>query len=183
MSLPPALIVRDIIALLPTEPGNQLDVRKERSISMVVVHWSGDRQPIPEDYDSIEHMIREARYHISNDWDPEESGVQGSYGLAYHEVVDRYGRCYLTRPAADVTWSCRGANWISYNICLDATEGSPPTAKQLEVLPLRLDALRLRYGVLRSAVFGHGELVAYGNQTACPGPALLESVRRYRGGS
>lgn len=176
--LPPKpVLVRDIIALLPTAPWNAHPVRATSRIEMIVAHWDGPRGPVLG-YDPLSWYQWEARYHIQKDWG---DGSRG-FGLMYHEVVSRDGRVWLTRPATDIVWAAMGANPISYHTKVDAGADYGPTAEQLATLPRRLDALRERYGVRRDQVFGHGELTQYGNATECPGPALLAALRQYREG-
>ncbi len=177
----PQVELVDLVGKLPVEPKNQLDLRELGEISLLVVHWDGSGTPFAEGYDPVEVYKTEAAAHIAADWDGEEPGVQGGYGLMYQERVSRDGRVWLTRPAEHVVWACRGANRRAYNVAVDAGPGWEGTEAQERALVARLDVLRARFGVERRAVAGHGELVADGNATACPGEVVLGWVREYRG--
>ncbi len=178
----PTLEVTDLVGRLPVEPGNRLDLRDVGEISLLVVHWDGSTTPFPDGYDPVELYRREAMGHIAKDWDSEEPGVQGGYGLMYQERISRDGRVWLMRPAEHVVWACRGANRRAYNLAMDAGPGWEVTETQERALVARLELLRRMYRLERGAVVGHGELVADGNATECPGERLLAPVRRYRDG-
>ena len=180
--LSPQSSALDLVGRLPVELKNRLDLREVGEISLLVVHWDGSGTPFSEGYDPVELYRREALAHIAADWDEEEPGVQGGYSLMYHERISRGGRVWVTRPAEDVVWACRGANRRAYNLAVDAGPGWEGTEVQERALVGRLDVLRGRFGVERRAVVGHGELVADGNATECPGERLLDLVRRYREG-
>lgn len=169
---------RDVIAALPVAPWNARPRRKRADIRMLVVHWDGGPAPIPDGYDPLEYYRWEARYHIAKDWG---KGAHG-YGLMYHRKIARDGTVYLVREPEDVVWAATHANPIGLMICVDAGPWSAPTEPQRDSLRGQLDALRAEYGLAQGAVWAHGELVAYGNQTECPGSALLELVRAYRAG-
>lgn len=159
------------------EPRHQLELRPVGSIELVVVHWSaGWYGP---GYDPVEAYRREAIEHIWRDWS-EEAGHQGGYGLMYHERIDRRGGIWLTRPANHVAWACRGANHRAYNVCLDAGPYVGSTTTQLSALAARVGFLVGLFGLTQLEVWGHGELVAYGNTTDCPGSVIREFCRQYR---
>ncbi len=168
--------VHDIRGALPIAPWNQHATRDAALIRMLVVHWDGGPVALPAAYDPVAYYRTEAAYHIAKNWGEGSHG----YGLMYHEKISRDGRTWLTRPDTDVVWAATQANPFGYMICVDANEYSPPTIEQKTVLRLRLDALRARYGLSRGAVWGHGELISYGNQTGCPGDDLLDLIREYR---
>ena len=170
--------MRSLLASLPVEARNELELRPRSAIRLVVVHWDGSEVPFGEGYDPATVYAREARAHIGKDW----GGGSYGYGLMYHERVSRVGQVWLTRPAEHVVWACRGANSISYNVCVDAGPEWDPTHAQVAVLGGRVEQLRTGLGLPRSAVWGHGELLQYGNQTECPGDYLTEWCRRYRRG-
>ena len=169
-------LVMDISSLLPVAPWNEHPTREAAAISLLAVHWDGGPSALPERYDALAYYAMEALYHIARDWGKRDYG----YGLMYGEKIDRQGRIWITRPDTDVCWAVTRANEIAYNICVDACEKSPPTQAQLDTLGKRLDVLRRRYGLTRSAVQGHGELTQYGNDTSCPGSDLLALVHGYR---
>lgn len=170
--------VHDITSALPVAPWNQHPTRQPNAITMLIVHWDGGPVPLPAAYDPVAYYRTEALYHIQKDWG---RGARG-YGLMYQEKISRDGHTWLTRPDTDVVWAATNANPFGYMIGVDANEYSPPTIEQRSVLRMRLDALRAKYGLGRQAVHGHGELTQYGNNTACPGPDLLDLVRAYRAG-
>lgn len=169
------ILIRDIVPLLPVAPWNLCPKRATSRIEMIVVHWDGPKGPV-QGYDPLSWYQWEARYHIAKDWG---DGAHG-YGLMYHECMSRDARVWLTRPATHEVWAATGANPIAYNLKADSGANYQATGEQLATLPRRLDALREQYGVRRDQVFGHGELTDYGNQTECPGPALLDAIRQYR---
>jgi len=177
----PRFEVRDVIDELPQAPWNALETRPLANIHFIVVHWDGGA-PIPEGYDPLEYYKREAYYHIQKDWSWAEPGVQGGRSLMYHEKISRDGNVWITRPAEHVCWAAVNANYNGYMLCVDSTDGQPASRPQLATLPKRLDALRERFGLPRSAVYGHGEMTWAGNNTSCPGPELLELVKKYRNG-
>lgn len=142
-----------------------------------MVHWDGGAI-FRADYNPLAYYEWEARYHIAKDWG---GGARG-YGLMYHEVIDRTGKVWCTRRAGHVVWAQTLANPVGYAIKVDACQGSPPSDPQMWTLKARLDMLRRRFGLGRSAVHGHGELRDWGNMTDCPGPDLLRFVQGYRAG-
>lgn len=160
---------------LPIALWNQLTLRNDWEIKLLVVHWDGGA-PFRPDYEPFAYYQWEARYHIAKDWGNDSHG----YGLMYHECIDRSGRVWLTRPSIHVVWAQGGANRISYAIKVDATEESPPTEPQMVSLTMRLDKLRQEYNLKRMATVGHGELLLFGNTTSCPGSDLLKFVEEYR---
>jgi hypothetical protein len=179
--LHPRYEVRNIINELPIAPRNQLDTRSISSIEYIVVHWDGGSYPIPESYDPAAYYRMEAFYHINKDWSWAEPGLQGGYGLMYHEKISRDGTVWLTRPICHVCWAAMNANRTGYQICVDCTVGQPPTEDQLKSLKSRLDQLCKQLEVPNSQVWGHGEMTWLGNATECPGHDLLSLVKEYRG--
>lgn len=179
----PVVDVVDLVGDLPVDPEARLELREPSEISLLVVHWKGSSTPYPDGYDPRELYRREAEEHIRRDWDAEQPGSQGGYGLMYHESISRDGRVWITRPAEHVVWACRGANRRAYNLVVDAGPGWEATEAQRNALLARLAALRARFRLERRAVSGHGELVADGNRTECPGEAVLGWVRQYREGA
>lgn len=177
----PRFEVRDVIDELPQAAWNPVSTRRLAGIRWIVVHWDGGAR-IPEGYDPLEYYKREAYYHIQKDWNWAEPGIQGGWSLMYHEKIDRSGNVWITRPAEHVCWAAMNANYTGYMLCVDSTDGQPATRPQLATLSSRLEALRERFGLSRSAVYGHGEMTWLGNSTSCPGPELLNLVREYRQG-
>lgn len=177
----PAYTVEDICDQLAVATWNPHPTRKWKQIQLIVVHWDGGPAPIPERYDPVEYYQWEARLHIARNWaNPGEKPIYG-YGLMYHLKISRDGRRWIVRPDTDEVWAAMGANPIGYMICVDANPQSPPTADQKASLREALDEARRASGLPRSAVWGHGELVQYGNAgNECPGDELRELVREYR---
>lgn len=124
----------------------------------------------------------EALEHIRRDWDEEGPGVQGGHWLMYHERISRDARVWLTRPADQVSWSCRGANGVAYNVCVDAGPSSGTTGAQMEALAARLRCLVPVLLLSMVTVWDHGELKDYGNRTECPGDRVRDLCRRFRRG-
>lgn len=175
--LGPSLVPRDVSALLPTAPKNKA-TRYIEDMDMICVHWDGVGNLAG--YDPLDWYTWEARYHIAKNWaGPGEKPAYG-YGLMYHECLSQDGRLWITRPAYHQVWACMSANYRTYNLKVDGSPTSPPTAVQLAALPRRLDALREQYGIKRAMVYGHGELTLYGNSTSCPGEDVLRVVQAYR---
>ena len=146
------------------------------AIKLIVVHWDVSEAPFADGYDPPAVYAREARAHIAKDW----GGGSYGYGLMYHERVSRDGRIWLTRPAEHVAWACSAANRLSYNLCVDAGPDWDATPSQVAALADRVERLRTDFALPGTAVWGHGELLAYGNQTQCPGDLLTSWCRQYR---
>lgn len=159
-------------------PGSKNIVGK-RSLSgvkLLVIHHVGDSRVWPDQYDAITEYINEANYHIQKDWG---GGVHGD-GLMYHYKIDRMGNIYQTRDLLDNVWASTGANPISIEICLDGdlTLQEPSRAQIISLRDLlkSLSNEHPEFPADHTGVFGHGELVAYGNNTECPGSALKYAI-------
>jgi hypothetical protein len=162
--------------LLPRANLANLERRPTAAIELIALHWDGGA-PLAEGYSPLAHYVAEALFHIRKNWG---GGVPG-HGLMYHYKLARDGRLFWTRDWQDVTWSVMAANRRALNICLDATDGQPPTEAQLAALPHLLDWLAARLPRTAGRVYGHGELLADGNRTSCPGPDLLRVAAGERG--
>jgi hypothetical protein len=175
------LRVVNLVGTLPLVPSNGLRFRDLSAIELVAVHWDGGPM-IREGYDPPAYYRAEALYHISKNWaKPGEPVAYGS-GIMYHDKVSRDGTVYHVREAEEIVWHATDANDIAYAICVDATDGQPPTAVQLASLLKLLEKRRGELKVTRGQVQGHGELTAYGNVTFCPGLDLERFLTQYRAG-
>lgn len=116
---------------------------------------------------------------------------RGWADLGYHFLVDREGRVFEGRSMEFQGAHAFGDNNVgNIGVCLLGNFAADPErggeyarvqsipAAQLAGLRELVDLLRSRYGIDRSEVHGHSEL----RGTACPGPALLSWVERYRAG-
>jgi N-acetyl-anhydromuramyl-L-alanine amidase AmpD len=101
----------------------------------------------------------------------------------YHYKIDRQGGIYQTRELTDSVWAVSNANDIAINICVDGDlTKQDPTVAQLKSLKELLHSLcneHPEFPAGQKNVFGHGELTAYQNSTACPG-RLLKYVIEFR---
>lgn len=177
------MLFTDLRYALPRRPENHLSYRSLDAIEFLVIHWDGGAR-IPETYDPVAYYVNEADYHIRKTWGWANDGQPYyGHGLMYHIKIDRAGRAYLTRNADEVLWHASGANEEGYAICVDCTDGQPPTAAQMATLRKVIERKRLEFKLTHERVRGHGELVEYGNSTACPGEVLLDWLRRYRAGA
>jgi hypothetical protein len=166
--------------MLPRAAANDPPKRNLSDIEFLVIHWDGTGT-IDANYDPIARYKWEAQFHIDKNWDDPPAVSHGG-GLMYAIKIDRWGRSYLCRNAEDVLWHATRANIPGYAICLDATEDSPPTPMQFATLARVIQAKRTEFKLDYKAVWGHGELTQYGNQTACCGPTALAWVQNYRAG-
>lgn len=169
--------ITDLRGVLPRTAVKSAQRTRDK-ITMLVVHHAGDGRVWPDKYDALQEYKNEATYHINKDWG---GGYHGN-GLQYHYKIDRQGTIYRTRNIEDILWHASNANNISIGICLDGdlTKQHYTKAQEKSLYNL-LDEICAWLNIKRQNVFGHGELKAYGNYTACPGVAI-ECVIKYRDG-
>ncbi len=117
---------------------------------------------------------------------------RGWADLGYHFLIDREGRVIEGRPLQYQGAHAYGDNNIgNVGVCLLGNFAADPErggdylrvqsipGAQLAALDELVGTLRSHYGIARHEVHGHAEM----RGTACPGPALLSWVKRYRGGA
>ncbi len=107
------------------------------------------------------------------------NGKTTHYGdIGYHFVIDPYGRLFEGRDLRYQGAHANGDNNVgNIGICLIGNfEKEKPTQAALDALEREIGALRQKYDIPRSRVYGHRELRA----TECPGDALMRWVERYR---
>jgi hypothetical protein len=171
----------DISKDLPRANPQNVEYRALAEIDRGVWHY--DDVLAPEQYDPVARYKAQARYHIDKVWGRDRRGrpVHG-FGLMYHFRVSRDGRIWQTQPLEIVTWHARGANTRALAICGDLGEHQAPSEAQLRSMVALSDWLtydRADINIGRAGWWGHGELVADGNDTKCPA-AFLPHVRAYR---
>ncbi len=184
------LVITDVIEKLPRRPGRaNAQMRLPGMIGKIVVHYDAEMVPIPKSegpgYDPLARYIAQAEYHIKKNWNETGGPPVRGFGLMYHYRVSSDGHVWRTQPEELVTWHARAANRTGLAICCDLGPGQEPPLAQLEGLKAVLDWLCYRRPDIpagRKDVWGHGELHAAGNRTACPG-ALLPWIRAYRSGA
>ena len=173
------MLIQDIIHKLPRANPMNLAKRTLAQINRLVIHWDGGAL-IPEGYDPLTYYVSEANYHIKKDW----GGGSFGTGIMYHYKVSRQGGLYKVRPETDVVWAAMSANTTGLMLCVDATEGQPPTQAQLVMVDKFANWVWTQRpdlpNLVKRNIWGHGELVAEGNSTSCPGPALLTRVKALR---
>jgi hypothetical protein len=181
--------IENIAEQLPRNPAHpQWKLRPVSGITRIVVHYDAVRVPPMKEgvlsYDPVARYTAQARYHVSRNWNNGSGPVVRGFGLMYHYRVSADGRLWRTQPERLITWHARNANRSGLAVCCDLGAGQSPGAAQLRGLRALLDWLCYRRPDLpagRSDVWGHGELRAAGNATACPG-GLAAWVRAYREG-
>lgn len=143
-------------------------------------HYDAERVEWP--YDPVARYIRQARFHMSKDWDP-GPGITRGFGLMYHYRISPDGRIWRTQPELLNLWNSSNANSRVIAVCLDLGPGQQPTYEQLASLQRFNDWMCHERpdlpGIVQARVWGHGELRQFGNDTSCPG-ALGPFVKRYR---
>lgn len=150
------------------------------AVKILAVHYDGS--DVQDGTNTLTLYRTEAQFHISKDW----GGGAHGYGLEYHYCIARDGSIYQTEDEEALTWNATNANTLDLAIKVDSGPNTPPTRPQFAALEQLLDWLtteRPDIPAERSGVYGHGELVEYGNSTACPGAPLLDWVRAYRAGA
>jgi N-acetyl-anhydromuramyl-L-alanine amidase AmpD len=153
--------------------------RKLSDISIIAVHHSAREYHIGEDYKHV--IIQAATYHKNKIWGYLNSKPIYGNGLMYHYVITPDGQIYKTRNMEEVTWHANNANNKSVAIMLQGNfEIQNPTIEQLKSLEELLQKLLIDLSLDKSSVFAHGELINYGNQTACCGRMLKDDVVRFR---
>jgi len=106
---------------------------------------------------------------------------KGADGLMYHFAIASDGTIYQTRDLDALLWHCAHADGNGHGLALHLPLGGDqaPTDPQLDSLYQLTDALRKRYTIPITRVFGHQE---WKHATLCPGPALMAALRTYRAG-
>jgi hypothetical protein len=165
----------------PEHPSYELRTPEEmRRANILAVHYDAERADWP--YDPVERYKRQARYHMSKDWNP-GPGVARGFGLMYHYRISPDGRLWRTQPEALVTWNANNANDLVIAVCADLGQGQKPTYEQVQTLQKFLDAMCYERpdlpGIRQGSIWGHGELRQFRNDTSCPG-LLGPYVQRYR---
>jgi hypothetical protein len=143
----------------------------------ITVHHSAPPSPLSAKaggQDFADEIRRLQRYHME-----QVSPRCGDIG--YHFLIDPRGTVYEGRSLAWQGAHAGGDNNVdNIGICLLGDFRSTlPTPEALKSLTSLLEDLRKRHGIARDArhIFGHQEL----KETICPGEALMDWVRRYRG--
>lgn len=151
-------------------------------ITIIAVHYQGaDTDPNEA---ILDLLVQDANFHINKNWC--DVGVCHGYGIEYHYAVDGDG-IYQIEEETNITWNDTNANVITLAVVLPRCgPNTPPDAATLANLKLLLDWLtteRPDFPAAQGDVYGHGELIAYGNSTACPGSETLHWVQQYRTGT
>ena len=103
--------------------------------------------------------------------------------IGYHYIIDTGGRIWEGRSVALVGAHAGSTSGNQANLgvlVLGNFDHQAPTAAELESLERLLEALRRRYGIPRSQVYGHGEVRREGGlgPTNCPGKELERWIER-----
>lgn len=147
---------------------------------LTVHHTNMEGIPAPRagagEADNAAYMRRLQRAHqLNNGW----------ADLGYQFVIDADGRLWEGRGLDYVGAHAgrrggRNNNLENIGISLMGNfEHASPTQAALRTLSSTLDSFRTRYGIARTAVYGHREF----KNTACPGDVLMRWVSSYRGGA
>jgi hypothetical protein len=132
------------------------------------IHYNGppvSAAVLAGDFDSMATFLRGIqRYHMQNNGWPD---------IAYSHCVDAVGRVWTLRgwgvaQAATMDW-----NWKSHSIFLPLGGDQSPTDAQIAACRTVIAEHNRRYGV--GFVKGH---VQAPNQTSCPGPLVLDLIRK-----
>ncbi len=177
----------NIISLLGRLPTARPELQKFREVGQITrlaVHWDDQYRPVK--YNALTRYIDQARYHIDKVWgvDPANQPIKG-FGLMYAYKIAGDGQIYQVQDEGLITWSVRNANPITLSVCCDCGTGQVPTQAQLAALHSLLMWLcyhRPEIPACRKDVYGHGELVQYGNDTTCPG-SFLPHIVAFRQGT
>lgn len=174
--MPPALV--DIVDKLPHANLGNEQWKSVAGTRILAIHYTDET--VHPGYNELAYMIGEARYHIQKDWNPPHH-VYG-FGIMYHYMISYTGVLYRTQPENLLTWNATNANGIDIACCLHLGQGQQPSQAQLNTLQAYLDWMcfhRPDFPAGQKDVWGHGELVQYGNSTDCPG-LVLPHVQNYR---
>jgi len=179
----------DIRRQLPRANPQNAAFRTLAEISTGIVHY--DAEFAGEgltDGDELRRYTQQAAYHISKNWNvgpdgrPRSPRIPG-FALMYHVKVSRRGRIYLCNDFELQTWQANLANHRGIGVCFDLGKDQTPSIAQLQAGQRVLDFLSLHCPSLpninRASWYGHGELKADRNVTACPG-RMLPFVQAYR---
>jgi hypothetical protein len=176
--------IEDITLQLPRDPSHpQYRMRPSLAgLDLLAVHYDAEKVHWP--YDPVERYKRQARFHMSKDWDP-GPGISRGFGLMYHYRISPDGRIWRTQPELLNLWNANNANSRVLAVCVDLGPGQEPTYVQLVSMQAFADWICYHRPdlprIVRRRVFGHGELTEFGNDTSCPGLAK-RYVQRYRAG-
>lgn len=103
--------------------------------------------------------------------------------IAYHFAIENDGTIIQCNYVEERSWHATRANDSALGICLQGDlDKHAPSDKQRIALQWLLDTLCEDLKIPRTGVWGHGELMQYGNSTSCPGSHLLPLVKAYRAG-
>lgn len=179
----------DLRQVLPHKPVPVTGWRDVKQTGEIVVHCSGAEAGDGEK-EQRAYVTVAAQYHIDKDWRSPAQVARGvppihGDGLMYHVTITRAGKFYVTRDLERALWHAHEVNESSLAILCPGDFDETPTDAQLAMLKWFLDELSHHtpeFPAGRSQVFGHGDLVLFGNDTRCPGRHLQEWLMAYREG-
>ena len=172
----PKLNIIDVRSTLPNNPrgifwSQFTPNRPLKNIKFITVHHTAD---------NINDINRINQIEINN---------KHAYKLGYPRIPYHFwrqetaagGKIYWCNNLEWVTWHARNANPSSISIALVGNYANrEPDQKLLTDLEMLLKKLLKELNLPIIKVFGHGELGAYGNATACPGSKLLKYIKNFR---
>lgn len=169
---PPIIDVRGQLPRNGTFPTRPLS-----AVTILAIHYDG--VDIDDSVAPLARMQQEAQEHIDRDW----GGGAHGHGLEYHYIIERDENIYQAEDEEALTWNAYNANSCDLAIKVTSGPNTAPTPGQIAKAKLLIDWLataRTEIPAGKKDVWGHGELTAYGNATACPGPVMLSWAQAYR---
>ncbi len=143
---------------LPKSSRLKYSQRKPSQVSQLILHHSAsDGMTV---YDIAAMHVRDKKWPA----------------IGYHIVIDKDGTAYLTNPLSAQSYHCKGHNFKSIGICINANSDIHHITEPAErMLCMILTTIACNFHEL--SVYGHKEL----GQTACPGSffPLVEMKAHY----
>jgi hypothetical protein len=135
----------------------------------------------------VEDLDREATARSIKAIQTDHIRRRGWNDIGYHYIVDRSGRVWEGRPAAQTGAHAGSAAVNERNIgvlLLGNFDVQTPSDPQLESCLRLVEALRSRHGITRANVLSHNEVRCGGGlgPTKCPGKHLASWIESYRRG-
>lgn len=159
-----------LIGKLPVKASN--GTRKLSEIVYAVVHHEAVKS---DGRSTVEHLISDANYHISKDWNR----------IAYHFCVGKDGTVYELNPLTEIAYHAGNLAYIrdSFGIVLEGDLSvERPSGAQIGALWGLLDDLCTKRPdlpkVVKATVKTHKEVRT--NPTSCPSYIIQKVVDAYR---
>lgn len=141
---------------------------KSREVKGIALHWPAMDKPVRGICDVQEALRSWQNYHMD---------VRGWSDIAYQEAIDQDGHVYILRRQK-MRSAANGNSYLNGRygaLLLIIANDEEPTPKMIRAVRRRIRRHRKLYPD-STEIVGHGQIRPGG--TACPGPAVLNLIRK-----